>query len=360
MMVNVLLMAGGHGERLWPLSQTCSPKQCLPVVQGKSFIRATINRLEGIISPDQIFVATGRETAEPVMKEVPDLPEENIIVEPYPRDTAPCIGLAAAIIEEASPESIMIALPCDHIIQDIPLFQQCIEKAIVAATHGYLVTLGITPQYPATEYGYLECGKESTELKKATGDDYIVVDRFVEKPDRIAAQQFIDSGSFLWNSGMFVWRCERIIEEISVHMPHLKSGLDNIMKAYGTDRYEEILDKEFYQFPRQSIDRGVMEKQHGIIAVKADFSWRDSGNWQSFAELLPKNSSNNCVHGRFTALDTSGCIVWSDKTVAALGVNDLVIVSANDAILVCAKDRAQDIKELLEQLQTETCDPGES
>ncbi len=143
-------------------------------------------------------------------------------------------------------------------------------------------------------------------------------------------------------------------------MPHLKSGLDNIMKAYGTDRYEEILDKEFYQFPRQSIDRGVMEKQHGIIAVKADFSWRDSGNWQSFAELLPKNSSNNCVHGRFTALDTSGCIAWSDKTVAALGVNDLVIVSANDAILVCAKDRAQDIKELLEQLQTETCDPGES
>ncbi len=349
MSVNALLLAGGHGERLWPLSQPDSPKQCLPIIGGKSFLRCTFERLDGIVSLDNIYVATGTEIAETVLKEVPEIPDKNFIIEPHPRDTAPCIGLAAVIMAEDDPEAVMIALPCDHIIKDVHLFRACLKRSITAARHGYLVTLGIPPEYPATEYGYLECGEESSDLKQSTGKKFLNIDRFVEKPDLKTARSFFESGRYLWNSGIFIWKARRILDEIAIHSPRLNQGLDLISKAIGNPGYNAVLEQEFSHFTSVSIDQAVMEKAHGIVAVEADFRWRDSGNWDSFATLLATDKDGNAVRGHHISIDTTGCVVWSDKPVATMGVDDLVIVSANNAILICARNRARDIKQLLRQ-----------
>ncbi|MFC3771464.1 mannose-1-phosphate guanylyltransferase [Paenibacillus sp. GCM10012303] len=353
MTITAVIMAGGKGERFWPKSRTNLPKQFLNISGSKSMIQQTISRLERLIDLSRIFIVTNELYAELIHAQVPALPIENIIIEPLGRNTAPCLGVASIAIEERYPDSTMVVLPSDHIIENVDGFIKIIETAVqVARKDENLVTLGIQPTYPETGYGYIESTKEMIPMNEL---EVYKVNKFVEKPDYDTARSYLDSGNYYWNSGIFVWKTEVIRRYIQEFMPDMHDVLETMRadSEWQTNR-NEVIKKEFIKMPDQSIDYGIMEKASSIFVIPCIFGWDDVGSWTALDRINDRDENGNVIKGNILNLDTKRCIIESNgKLIATLGVEDLIIVDTEDVTLICSKDKAQEVKLLLKELRTQ-------
>jgi mannose-1-phosphate guanylyltransferase len=350
MTITSLIMAGGKGERFWPKSRTSLPKQFLNISGNKSMMQQTVNRLEKLIPITQIFVVTNELYAELIKAQIPNLPSENIIIEPVGRNTAPCVGLASIVIEKRFPESTMVVLPSDHIIKNEQGFIQILQTAIqIANKNDSIVTLGMSPSYPETGYGYIE----SSELVQQINDLAVYkVNKFVEKPDLITAQEYINSGNYFWNSGIFIWKTEVIRECIKNFMPDMHDVLETMKAGLEYGDAQEIIQSEFYKMPDQSIDYGIMEKADNIYVIPCLFGWDDVGSWTALERINDLDENGNVIRGNILNLDTKGCIIESNgRLIATLGISDLIIVETEDVTLICSKDKAQELKSLIKELK---------
>lgn len=343
-----LIMAGGRGERFWPRSRKDLPKQFLSLTgDGKTMLQLTVERLLPIVDIEDIYIATTKDYKELAKEQLPKLPSTNIICEPVGRNTAPCIGLGAAYIAKRYEDAIMYVLPADHLIKFNKMFLATLEDAAkLAKEDGVLVTIGISPDYPETGYGYI---KFDTNKKRGNG---YKVDRFVEKPSIELAMEYIDSGEYLWNSGMFTWRVSSILDNIRQLMPDTYTSLMRISKAIGKPQEEEALTKEYELIKPQSIDYGVMENASDIYVIPGIFGWDDVGSWLAVERLQKSNKEGNVIAGDVIAVNTKSCILQGqDKLIATVGIEDMIVVDTKDALLICHKDHAGEIKELIEKLK---------
>ncbi len=349
MKITAVIMAGGRGERFWPKSRTALPKQFLSLTtDGETMIQKTVNRLLPLVSIEDIFVVTNASYTQLVTEQLPALPAENILAEPMARNTAPCIGLAAAVIRKKYEDAVMLVLPSDHLIQYEEMYLDTLHQAIATAEAGEnLVTIGITPTYPETGYGYI---KFSQRDKHAAG--VYQVECFVEKPDLETAKTYLSSRKYLWNSGMFVWKVSVILENFRKLMPTVYEGLEPISAAYGAPEFPQVLHDTFERFPSESVDFGIMEKAENIFTVPASFGWDDVGNWLALERINPTNECGNVITGDVVTIHTNrSTICGSKRLIAAVGVEDLIVVDTDDALLICAKDSTQDVKKVIENLR---------
>lgn len=346
MKITAVIMAGGRGERFWPKSRNNRPKQFLSLTSdGETMIQKTVKRLSPLVSAEDIFIVTNAAYADLVNDQLPDVPRENILCEPCARNTAPCIAFAAAIIQKKYGDAMMLVLPSDHLIGYENIYIKTLQTAIRTAEEGNnLVTIGITPAYPETGYGYINFGKEA-------GDAY-EVERFVEKPDLPTAKKYLASGKYLWNSGMFVWNASAIMYNMKQFMPEIHDGAVRIGDSYGTDSYEETLIKEFTAFTSESVDFGIMEKASDIYTIPGSFGWDDVGSWLAVERINETDDKKNYFDGDVIAVDSERTTVCGGKRlVAAIGTRDIVIVDTDDVLLVCSKNNTQDVKKVIAQLK---------
>ncbi|MCD7761644.1 MAG: mannose-1-phosphate guanylyltransferase [Lachnospiraceae bacterium] len=343
-----LIMAGGRGERFWPRSRRNLPKQFLSLTDdGKTMIQLTVERILPIVDLEDIYIATNRDYRELVKEQLPGLPEENILCEPVGRNTAPCIGLGAVHISRKYEEAVMYVLPSDHLIKFNNMFLTVLKDAAEVAEKGdNLVTIGITPDYPETGYGYIKFRPDAME-----GRSY-EVERFVEKPSLEVAKEYLATEQYLWNSGMFTWKISSILDRIRTLMPDTYAGLMKIRDAVGTPEEDAVLEKEFFAMESQSVDYGIMEKAQHIYTIPGTFGWDDVGSWLAVGRIKKTNEAGNVVDGNVITVNTHDCIVQGQKKlIAAVGLENMIIVDTEDATLICAKDSAGDIKKVLENLK---------
>ncbi|GAA3450249.1 mannose-1-phosphate guanylyltransferase [Dactylosporangium matsuzakiense] len=364
-MFYAVIPAGGSGTRLWPLSRAGHPK-FLHALTGTplSLLQATYGRLEGLAAPECTYVVTGVAHAAAVARQLPGLPEGNILVEPTPRDSCAAIGLAAAVIARRDPSAVMGAFAADQLVRDVPAFQDTLHRAIQGAEDGLLMTIGITPTHPETGYGYLHVGEPT-----GTGDVCKVAE-FAEKPQLDVAQRYVDSGEYLWNAGMFVWRVDVFLDELARQQPELHEGLRRIAEAWDTHDREEILAQLWPGLTKISVDFGVMEGAGaaGLVGtVPGNFGWNDVGDFHTLGELLETDTQGNVVVELAGLIDDPSyaskptvlmqdaervvVVPRSGRLVAAVGVSDLIIVDTPDALLICPRSRAQDVKKLVDSLK---------
>lgn len=343
-----LIMAGGRGERFWPKSRKNLPKQFLSLTDdGKTMIQLTVERILPLVDMEDIFISTNRDYKKLVMEQLPEIPEENILCEPVGRNTAPCIGLGAVHMAKKYGDAVMIVLPSDHLIKLNSIFLNTLSDACDVAEQGMnLVTLGITPDEPETGYGYIKFDPNRT-LGRA-----LAVERFVEKPDLETAKEYLASEQYLWNSGMFIWRVSSILGNIEKFLPETYAGLMRIKDAIGTSGQESVLESEFKGFASVSVDYGIMEKADNIYILSGSFGWDDVGSWLALERHRMSNEFGNILAGNTVTIDTADCIIQgADKLIATVGLEDMIVVDSNDALLICKKDRAGDIKKVLENLR---------
>lgn len=346
----IVILAGGSGTRFWPLSRKKSPKQLMSVFGGKSMLQRTVERVLPL-NPKRILVVTNAVQAAETRRQLDYLRGVRIEVveEPQGRNTAPAICLAATIIARYEPEGVMAVLPADHYIRDEDEFAATLLRGAEVARNGYLVTLGIAPDRPETGYGYLEA---DTELR---GTGPYPVKRFIEKPDRQRALEFLAAGSFFWNSGMFLWRADVILDQIAILMPELArafAGLTFSPEIWEPADLRPQIEAVYAMVDSQSIDYGVMERAANVMMLPAAFGWSDVGSWGAIPDVLDLDGAGNVVIDTETVvIDSHGCVVRGDKLTALVGVADLVVVDTPDALLVCARERAQEVKQVTEELE---------
>ena len=343
----VVIMAGGRGERFWPQSRLCRPKHLLPIVGDAPMLVQTVERLKGLVPPENIFVVTNREQREAVLESCPDLPAEHVVGEPVGRDTAAAVGLSALLVKRENPSAAFAMLPADHVITNAEGFRSVLGAAFDAASaEDLLVTIGIRPDEPATGYGYLHRGEVRGERKGRTIYD---VRRFVEKPDLRTAERYLASGDYLWNAGMFVWRPETILRAIEVHAPDLAAGLAKLEESWAVDGdLDSAMEAVYPALSKISVDFAVMEKAENVVVLESAFDWDDVGEWPAIARHFQSDEAGNVFRGEGLAMEAKGNLVYGEggHLVALLGVDDLIVVQSGDATLVCRKDMAQRIKEL--------------
>lgn len=343
-----LIMAGGRGERFWPKSRRNMPKQFLSLTDdGKTMIQLTVERILPLVDMEDIFIVTNRDYKELVRQQLPELPEENILCEPVGKNTAPCIGLGAVHIAKKYSDAVMFVLPSDHLIKYNTMFLNTLSDAANVAERGEnLVTIGITPDYPETGYGYIKFQPEQT-LGRA-----FAVERFVEKPDLETAKAYLATEQYLWNSGMFTWKVSTILNNLKRFLPEIYEGLVRIQNSIGTSEEEVVLEKEFSAFQSVSIDYGVMEKAENIYILSGSFGWDDVGSWLAVGRIRKSNEFGNVISGNAVTVDTRECIIQGDeKLIATVGLENVIVVDTKDALLICHKDHAGDIKKVLENLK---------
>lgn len=343
-----LIMAGGRGERFWPRSRRSMPKQFISLTDdGKTMIQLTVERINPIVEYENIFIATSEEYRQIVREQLPMIPEENILCEPVGRNTAPCIGLGAAVIQNRYGDSIMLVLPSDHMIKYNQMYRTVVTDACEIAAHDdNLVTIGITPDYPETGYGYIKFDSAVTNGRA------FAVDRFVEKPDLETAKEYLRTEEYLWNSGMFIWKTSSILSNFEKFLPDMYVGLQAISSAIGTPSFKSTLEKEFTSFEKISIDYGIMEKAKDIFIVPGTFGWDDVGSWLAVERIKKTNELGNVVSGNVISIDSKNCIIeGSDKLIAMVGIEDTVVVDTQDALLICDKAHTNDIRKVLDNLR---------
>lgn len=347
----LVIMAGGRGERFWPQSRLRRPKHLLPIVGGKPMLTQTVDRLEGVVPTENLFVITNREQREAVLEVVPELPPENVVAEPVGRDTAAAVGLAAMLVGQRDPEGVFGILPADHVIRDAGNFRAVLRRAFaVAEATPVLVTLGIRPTNPATGYGYIQRGEA---LDPAEGGAVYGVRRFVEKPDLEKAKRYLASGDYFWNAGMFVWRVPVLGEAFAKHEPGLWQGLGRIGgRLANGEPLDAVLASVYPELKRISIDYAVMEKAENVVTIETSFDWDDVGEWPAVARHFEADTDGNVARGNVVVQDGGNNIIVSEgeHLVAAVGVEDLIIIHTPDATLVCRKDQAQEIKKVVGRL----------
>lgn len=346
-----VILAGGSGTRLWPMSREKMPKQALTLVGERSMFQHSVDRLQPLFPIERILVVTRAEYRQLLHEQMPGLLEQNFILEPVGRGTAPAIGLAAIHLMKRDPNAVMAVLTADHFIKDPDGFRKLLSAAETAANAGYLVTLGIQPTFPSTGFGYIEQGEPIEQV--GIGGMYHVR-RFIEKPDQDTALQLVANGRCTWNSGMFVWRVDRILEELALHMPALFAGLSSISAHIDQPDYLDILSHVWRQVRKETIDYGVMEKADRIAVLPASIGWVDVGSWSSMALLHPKDEDGNIWTSPHVGMDTRNiiCIAPRRKLVATIGVADLIIVDTPDALLVCNKDQEQEVRAVVQHLES--------
>jgi mannose-1-phosphate guanylyltransferase len=345
-----LIMAGGTGTRLWPRSRKDRPKQLLDIVSERTMLQETYERIRPLIPDEQIFVVTNDGYVDIVRQQLPALSEGYIIGEPEGHGTAPCIGLAALYLRRLDPSGVMAVLPADHLIRAGATFRRALQAAAQVAESGHLVTLGIQPTHPETGYGYIQRGDDL--LQYAGEYDAYRVRRFTEKPDRETAEAFLANGGYYWNSGMFIWRVSAILREIERLMPELYAQLMEIDRALGTSQERAVLERVWAKVEDQTIDFGVMERAEDVAVIPVDIGWSDVGSWATLFQLLPSDENSNVVIGEHFGIETSDTLIYSPRRlIATVGVKDLVIVDTDDALLVCPRERAQEVKALVDALK---------
>jgi mannose-1-phosphate guanylyltransferase len=352
-----LIMAGGSGTRLWPLSRTHRPKQALQLVDQRTMFQHAVDRLEGLLPLDRVLVVTSQEYVPILSAQVPEIPRENFIVEPMAQGTAGAIGLATMHLLHRDPTAIMVVLTADHFIQDITQFRTALTAAANVAGQGHVVTLGIQPTYPSTGFGYIHRG----ELRQTNeGFDVFEVEAVVEKPDLPKAKEFLASGLYSWNSGMFIWQVSRIRHEFERQMPALYAQLQTIANAIGSPDYESIVGEVWPTVHRETIDYGIMEHCPDVMVIPVDIGWTDIGDWEAVYRMGQHDANENVVVGaELVVVDSSGILVHNDrpqpkagkkKVVAAIGVQDIVVIDTEDALLICGRERAQDVRTVVDKL----------
>ncbi|MGH7900359.1 MAG: mannose-1-phosphate guanylyltransferase [Thermodesulfobacteriota bacterium] len=355
MQLVALIMAGGEGKRFWPLSNKNRPKQFLTLIGGKSMIRNTFERIISIIPIQSVYVVTVESYINETIRHLPELPRENIIVEPEGKNTAPCIALGSLVIEKRMPDSTVVVLPADHAIGNDKRFREAIlcgsDVANTKLPSGDfpLVTFGVTPTRPETGYGYV---KSSAKLVyKSRGFSAWMVSRFTEKPDLRTAKSFVKRGDYLWNSGIFIWRSSAIIGEFFNILPDWYEYFDNILQKIDTRGETEAIRDFYRKLKPGSIDKLILERSRNTVLIPIDIHWSDIGNWQSLDEFLRKKDQENISIGDYISLDSSSNLLYSDKKkIAIVGVKNLVVVDTDDAILVLDKTSAQKVKDLVDSL----------
>lgn len=352
-----VIMAGGSGKRLWPLSRKNRPKQIIELFAGKSLLQHSVNRVKGIFDSEHILVVTNAEYADVVREHLPQIPPPNIIIEPVGRDTANAIGLAATVLNQRDPDAVMAVFSADQIIEPENVLEDAVKKALqFLRTHPYaLFTFGIKPAYAHTGFGYLKCGKGSKEL----GKGIFPVDAFEEKPNKSTARKFIRSGDYCWNSGMFVWRVDTILKQLQKFLPENAERLQRIGLQLNSTDFDRTLNEEFAQLEKNSIDFAVMEKADHVYMCRLECHWMDVGSYQSLADSIGAidqydniTTSNACCKW----LDSENNIVVSesnDHLIAAIHVEDMIIVHTDDATLICHREETDHLKRLLNQMQAQ-------
>lgn len=349
-MLVALLMAGGRGERFWPKSRSNHPKQLLAIASASSMIEETMARISPMIPRERVFVSTGTAIFKEMRNVLSGVPRDNFVIEPVGRNTASCIGLSALKIRHKFGNAVMVVLPADHVISDQDLFLRTVDwGAHLAVERGAIITMGIKPRAAHTGYGYIKHGEKMAERDGIVAHQF---ERFTEKPDRTTAERFLENGTYLWNSGMFIWTVETILDEIRCHLPDLDRVLSSISPMVGTPDEEKAIETLFPQAPNISIDYGIMEKTQKGIVLRGTFDWDDVGSWTSLERLHPRDDSGNILKGPCVTLDTTDCIIVSDKhLVGTIGVKDLIIIATDDAILVCHASVGEDVKKLVEEIR---------
>jgi mannose-1-phosphate guanylyltransferase len=350
-MLYAVIMAGGSGTRFWPKSRRDRPKQLLKLAGDRTMIQQTLDRIAPLVPFDRILVITGDDQAEATRAQLPELPAENIIAEPCPRDTAPCVGLAAWHVSRRSADATMILMPADHVIEPPETFLASIRAAVsvVQERPDALVTFGITPTRPETGYGYIERGERYSQ------NDRLPIDRvaqFREKPDRATAERFLAAGRFVWNSGIFIWKAETILRELETHRPVLAASLARIGHSLGTADEADVISEEYPRLERVPIDKAVMEKAALVFVVEVGYSWNDVGDWRALAGLLPSDAAGNSLQGDIVVDGAKDSILISDDggLIVALGIEDLIVVQSGKATLVARKDQLDRLKSVVEKL----------
>ncbi len=352
MAIHAVIMAGGAGTRFWPASRAKTPKQLLPLGADpvEPLLAATVRRLAPLIPPARVTVVTGTPLIDATARILPAVPRAQLLAEPAARNTAPCVGWATATLLRKDPEAVLVVLPSDHYIPDEPGFLRVVERAFEGARTGHITTIGIVPTRPETGYGYIEVGG-------ALKGDLHEVTRFVEKPNHERAVEFLRGGKHLWNAGMFFFEARAMMRAIQTHMPDLYRGLMAIEEGAAKGAEAEVLAKVFPTLPSISIDNGVMEKATGLAVVKGDFGWNDVGSWESAWELAAKDGNGNALPAGAIAVDARGNYVCDRTTSGAkrvfalVGVEDLVVVETDDAVLVIPRARAQDVRAVVDELK---------
>lgn len=344
-----VIMAGGGGTRLWPLSRRSLPKQMLTLGKDRTLFQQAVDRLKGLFEYDHIFVVTVAGQAGELQKQVPELPVENYLIEPMPRGTASVVGYAAVAIQQRDPLGVMAVVTADHFIENVPEFQKLLEAAYGLAKTGSLVTLGIEPTFPATGYGYIQSGDPVEYLVKKPAFEVI---RFREKPDERSARVMIATGDHYWNSGMFIWQVSDILQEFETHMPDLSRQLRVIRDAWSSPERFETIQQIWPTVKPETIDYGIMEKASRVVVLPArNLGWSDVGSWESLFEVLPEDENNNIVLGaQHFSMESDHTLVCSDnpqRLIVTIGVTDMIIVDTNDALLVCPRRDSQKIRQLV-------------
>ncbi len=344
-----VIMCGGSGSRFWPESRRIYPKQFLNTVGEKTMIQLTVDRISRLMPLNNIYMVTNKNYVDTIKKQVPQILEENLIIEPMIKETAPCIGYSAVKLLKADPQAVMIVLPSDHYIRDEEKFIETLRQGLdIAASENCLVTMGIKPGRPETAYGYIETGKRMDGLEIPT----YRIKRFTEKPNREKAQEFIDKGTYLWNSGMFIWKASVLLKLYEAFLPEMYQCLNRISDHIGCPEEVKVVEEEYGKIDGISIDYGILEKALDVLVIESSFFWDDIGNWNALERYMPKDEYGNSLRGECKVFDTHSCILYgNNKLIAAVGVEDLIIVETNDVVLVCRKDRDQDIKLLIKELQ---------
>ena len=344
-----VIMAGGSGTRFWPLSREKMPKQLLKIGSEDTLIQLTVDRVLPLISREHVFIVTNQGLADEIRSQLTarfgGTWDRNLILEPVAKNTAPALGLAALQVNRIDPNGIMVVLAADHAIRNVGAFHACLRTAARAAEQDQLVTLGIKPNRPETGYGYIKAGG-------GDAGGFFRVERFVEKPDLKTAQGYCASGQYYWNSGMFVWKVRTFLQEIERHMPELYKGLEAVRASIGTGKEAEVVRDLFSRLPSVSIDYGIMEKTDRAAVVPADIGWSDVGSWTALEEVTDKDASGNIISGNVVDIDSRDSVVYADqRLVATIGLRDTIVVDTPDATLVCSRDRAQDVKKVVDELK---------
>jgi mannose-1-phosphate guanylyltransferase len=347
--VYAFIMAGGVGSRLWPRSRRSQPKQFLDLVRQETMLQDAYQRLLPIIPAEHILVGVGTQYVSTVREQLPDLPPENIVVEPAGRGTAPAIGLGAMYIHRRDPGAVMAVVTADHHIGDAPHFRRALMAAAEMAETGQLVTMGITPAFASTGYGYI---RRAEKLDTVDGFGIYRALRFTEKPDSTMAQAFLESGLYSWNSGMFIWQVKAIRAEFERQMPALHAQLREIEQALGTADEQAVLERVWPGVAKETIDYGIMENAHEVAVIPVRIGWNDVGSWQTLMGLLEADEDGNVLTGEHIALDTHNTLIYSPKKlVATIGLEDMIVVETPDALLICPRERCQQVRQIVDALR---------
>lgn len=351
-MLYAMIMAGGAGTRFWPASRKQTPKQLLKLAGDRSMIQSTVDRLAGLCPPENLLIVTNQILVDPIAEQLPHVPKESIIGEPAKRDTAPCIGLAAAWVAAQDPEATMVVMPADHVISPDDVFQASLNHAVglVDADPTRIVTFGIKPTYPAEVFGYIE--RSGQPIADAQFPSFSV-DRFREKPDAKTAAEFLDAGTFYWNAGIFVWKAKTILEALKKHQPEMFDHLQKIAATIGTDDFNDTLQSEFTAIKGTSIDYAVMENYDNVLVVEAPFSWDDLGNWTAVPRQKGVDENGNTLVGKSLTVDTKGTLVYGDDDhlIVTVGLEDCIVVRTENATLIATKKDEAKIKQVVAELE---------